>query len=177
MLLNPREKFFLSSKKFIIHALILLAVIANMIPFRIPEFPRIFILIDTIAIYLFVVRNVNVFSYTFIFILGVWYDALIGLPLGTTAIANMIATRIFIFISNRILTIKTFIQEWFLYLFFVSFIVFEKWILLSIFSGGMQLPVIYIMQVLLSGLLYIPLYSMFNALRAKLVCKIGNDDL
>lgn len=169
MLMNPREKFFLRTKKFLIHIILLISVIANMIPFRVPGLPQVFALIDTIAIYFFVVRNRNVFSYTFIFVLGIWYDSLVGLPLGVTALANLVATRIFLFLANRMFIIKSFMQSWAFYLGFVSFIVLEKWSLLSIYYNNTQAFNIFLIQICLSGLLFIPLFNVFDFLRVKLV--------
>ena len=168
-MLSPQEKILLVHRNIIFYLIAIILVITNIVPIKISNLPSIFPMLDIMMIYYFSIVVPGRMPYWFIFVMGVWSDAIMGLPLGLTSLAILIAVKIFTSINTRLIIKRQFHQLWGQYVMFSLLILFIKWVILSIYHGNLY-PILWmILQVLISSLLYVVMHKVFGYLNKLLI--------
>ena len=83
-----------------LHLIAILFVILNVSDVRIAGLSNVIPLFDLMMIFYFAVFRRN-FSIWFIFLLGLWNDALNGNPLGTTSLCYIFLVKVFSLLNHR----------------------------------------------------------------------------
>lgn len=152
----------------ILHLVAILLVIFNVSDIRIAGLSDLIPLFDLMAVFYFAVFT-NVFAVWFIFLLGVWNDALNGNALGTTAICYILLTKFFAVLNHKLMIRDNFRQIWQQFIAFCFCFLLIKWLMLSIFNGEFLSISTVVVQFILSSVLYVPLHKCFDYLRVKLL--------
>ena len=155
-------------------ALYLIAIIFvafNITSIKVLSIATIFPLLDVMMVFYFAIFRQN-FGIWFIFLMGIWCDALTGNDLGITSLCYIIMVKFFLTINHKMLIRENFIQIWQQFVAFSFVIISLKWGLLSVLEGtfiGITVPLI---QFLISVFLYVPMHKFFDYLSLKL---LGDD--
>ncbi len=156
------------SRVIILHLVAILLVILNVSDVRIAGLSDIIPLFDLMAVFYFGVFK-NTFSIWFIFLLGVWNDALNGNPLGTTALCYIVLTKFFALINTKLIIRENFNHIWQQFVVFCLVFLLMKWAMLSIFNGEFLNVTTLIVQFILSSVLYVVVHKVFDHLSTKLL--------
>lgn len=151
-----------------LHLVAILFVITNVSDVRIAGLSNIIPLFDLMMIFYFGAFK-NVFGIWFIFLLGVWNDALNGNPLGTTALCYILLVKFFSLLNQKMVIKERFIQIWQQFIAFCFLFLLMKWTILSIFNGAPYGLVTPAAQFVLSSVLYIVMHKFFDYLSQKLL--------
>ena len=155
-------------------ALYLIAIIFvafNITSIKVLSIATIFPLLDVMMVFYFAIFR-QTFGIWFIFLMGIWCDALTGNDLGITSLCYIIMVKFFLTINQKMLIRENFIQIWQQFVAFSFVIIALKWGLLSVLEGtfiGITVPLI---QFLISVFLYVPIHKFFDYLSLKL---LGDD--
>ena len=117
-------------------------------------------LFDVMAIFYFTIFS-NVFSLWFVFLLGIWSDALNGNPLGCTSLIYVVLIKIAAILNQKFAIKENFKIIWQKFAIFCFFVLFLKWILLSIFYGVFYGVATIFVQFILTTLLYAVMHKIF----------------
>jgi cell shape-determining protein MreD len=156
------------SRIVILHLIAILFVIFNISDVRIAGLSSLFPLFDLMCVFYFAVFR-NVFSIWFVFLLGIWNDALNGNPLGLTALCYILLIKLFLFLNGRMMIKEKFRQIWQQFTLFCFLFLLMKWVLLSIFNSSFYSPSGALVQLVLSSSLYILMHKFFDYLCSKLL--------
>ncbi len=156
------------SRVIILHLVAILFVIFNVSDIRIAGLSDLIPLFDLMAVFYFAVFR-NVFAVWFIFILGVWNDALNGNPLGTTALCYILLTKFFVLLNHKLMIRENFRQSWEQFVSVCFCFLLMKWLMLSIFNGEFYSVTTIIAQFILSSVFYVAVHKFFDYLSAKLL--------
>ncbi|NBV07049.1 MAG: hypothetical protein EBS06_07455 [Proteobacteria bacterium] len=156
------------SRVVILHLIAILFVIFNMSNIRIAGLSDIIPLFDLMAVFYFVVFK-NVFGVWFIFLLGIWSDALNGNPLGATSICYIVLTRLFLLLNSKLMIRENFRHIWQQFIVFCFCFLLMKWLILSIFSDDFYNVTRIVAQFILSSSLYVVMHKFFDYLSLKLL--------
>jgi rod shape-determining protein MreD len=156
------------TKIILLYLFVVFLAILNLSNIKIAGFSRIMPLFDLMAIFYFVVLK-DKFGLLFVFILGIWNDALSGNLLGLTSLCYIILIKSFILFNNRILVRENFIQIWQQFVVFCFLFLFVKWTILVIMNGKSSSVSILFIQLFLSSFFYILMHRLFDYLSAKLL--------
>lgn len=151
-----------------LHLVAILFVITNVSDVRIAGLSNIIPLFDLMMIFYFGAFK-NVFGIWFIFLLGIWNDALNGTPLGTTALCYILLVKFFSLLNQKMVIKEKFIQIWQQFIAFCFLFLLMKWAILSIFNGAPYSLVTPAVQFVLSSALYIVMHKFFDYLSQKLL--------
>jgi rod shape-determining protein MreD len=99
------------SRVILLHLVAILFVIFNVSDIRIAGLSDLVPLFDLMAVFYFAVFR-NVFAVWFIFLMGIWNDALNGNPLGTTALCYIVLTKFFALLNHKLMIRENFKQIW-----------------------------------------------------------------
>lgn len=155
------------SGSIIIHLLAILSIIVNLSSIEISGFTRVLPLFDLMIIFYFAIFK-RIFAIWFIFILGVWNDALNGLPLGLSSICYIFTIKTFSALNHKLIIRENFIQIWQQFLAFSLMFLLLKWSLVSIFSGTLYSIINPAIQFILTGILYVLAHRVFDYLSEKI---------
>lgn len=159
------------SKVVALHFIAILFVIFNISDVKIAGLTNVIPLFDLMIIFYFAVFRDD-FALWFVFLMGIWNDALVGNPLGVTALCYILLVKLFI-ILNKKLNIRDNFQH-----IVKQFVVFAftfllmKWMMLSLFSGSLYNAKILLVQFILTSVVYVVMHKFFDYLTVKL---LGND--
>ncbi len=156
------------SQTILLHLIAILFVIFNVSDIRIAGLADLIPLFDLMIIFYFGIFK-NVFSVWFIFLLGIWNDALNGTPLGTTALCYILLGKFFSVLNSKMMLKENFKQIWQQFVAFCFLFLLMKWAILSIFSESAHSVVTPLVQFILSSLLYILMHKFFDYLSEKLL--------
>ena len=151
-----------------LHLIAIFFVILNVSNIKISGFLIVMPMIDLMMVFYFTVFRQS-FGLWFIFLLGIWSDALNGNPLGTTSLCYILITRFFLMINHKIMVKENFNQIWRQFIFFCLLFLLMKWMILSFLSGvfyGINVPLI---QLVFSSLVYVVMHKFFDYLSQKLL--------
>lgn len=151
-----------------LHLIAILFVIINVSDIRITGLSHIIPLFDLMMIFYFGAFK-NTFGIWFIFLLGIWNDALNGNPLGTTALCYILLVKLFSILNHKMMIKENFRQVWRQFVAFCFLFLLMKWLILSIFSGRFVSITNALVQLLLSSALYILMHKFFDYLSHKLL--------
>lgn len=126
-------------------------------------------MLDVMMIYYFSVYKSDVFPYWFLFLLGLWSDALNAIPLGITSLCYIIAVKFFIVVNQRLVFKENFSQILQQFIGFLFLILFLKWMMLSIYNSNFYNPKNALLQMLISPIFYIVMHRFFDYLSHKLL--------
>lgn len=156
------------TKSLILHIVVVVLAIMNLTNINIAGFNDIMPAFDLMAVFYFTIYK-NVFGLFFIFLLGIWNDALNGNPLGITSLIYIILIKFFLILNIRILNRDNFVKLWQQFIYFVIFYFLGKWVFLAILNGGSSSFGILLVQIIVCGLFYIPIHKLFDYLSIKLL--------
>lgn len=156
------------SRVILLHLVAILFVIFNVSDVRIAGLSDLIPLFDLMSIFYFVVFK-SFFAVWFIFLLGIWNDALNGNPLGVTAICYIVLTKFFLLLNHKLLIRENFKQIWQQFVAFCFCFLLMKWLILSIFNGEFYSVTTVVVQFILSSVLYVVMHKVFDYLSAKLL--------
>ena len=125
-------------------------------------------LFEVMIIYYFAVYQNNIFGSWILFLLGIWSDALNGLPIGITSLIYLIVVKLFNFIRQKQAIKENFasiLQE---FAIFISIILLLKWMLLSIYNKNFYNITSYIIQIIVSCIAYVLIHKICDFLFKKL---------
>ncbi len=152
----------------LLHLIAILFVILNVSNIRIAGLSHIIPLFDLMMIFYFAAFK-NTFGIWFIFLLGIWNDALNGSPLGTTPLCYILLVKIFSVLNQKMVIKENFRQVWQQFIAFCFLFLTMKWLILSIFNGQFISITNALVQLVLSSCLYVLMHKFFDYLSRKLL--------
>jgi len=155
------------TKNFLLYFSAILLTIANLSDVKIAGFSDVMPLLDLMAVFYFAIYK-NKFGLAFLFLLGVWGDALNGNVLGISSLCYIVLVKLFAFFNNRILAKENFIQIWQQFVVFIAMFLLLKWLLFLVINGKASSFYLLIFQVLISSFFYVPMHVFFDFLSKKL---------
>jgi rod shape-determining protein MreD len=126
-------------------------------------------LFDVMIIYYFAVYRNGIFSFWFLFLLGLWSDALSGLPLGITSFCYLLVVKFFHILNQRFSLRENFRQIFEQFIGFIFALLILKWLLLSLYNGAFYSLSPILAQMILTSVLYIIMHKFFDYLSRKLI--------
>ena len=156
------------SRLIALHLIAILFVILNISDVKIAGLSDLIPLFDLMIIFYFAIFK-NVFGIWFIFILGIWNDALNGSPLGTTALCYILLVKFFILVNSKMMIREDFKQIWQQFIAFCFLFLAMKWLILSVFNAGFFSLTTPLVQFVLSSALYILMHKFFDYISSKLL--------
>jgi rod shape-determining protein MreD len=152
----------------ILHLIAILLTITNISDIKIAGIQKIMPLFDLMIIFYFSIFK-NKFRVWFIFVLGIWNDALNGNLLGITSLTYIISIKIFLILNDRMILKENFIQVWRQFISFCLLFLIMKWAILSISQPGSYSLTTPLIQLIISSLFYVIMHKFFNYLTQKLL--------
>jgi rod shape-determining protein MreD len=156
------------SRVIMLHLIAILFVIMNVSDIRIAGLSNILPLFDLMIVFYFAIFR-NFFAIWFIFLLGIWNDALNGNPLGLTALCYILLIKFFTLLNGKMMIRENFKQIWQQFIAFCFLFLFMKWLILSAFNGAFYSLNTVAVQFSLSSVLYILMHKFFDYLSVKLL--------
>ena len=111
----------------------------------------------------------NDFGLWFVFLMGVWSDALTGDSLGVTALCYVLLVKLFSILNVKLNIKENFGQIWKQFIIFCVVFFFMKWSFLSVMSGSLQSINTMLIQLVLSSVFYVAMHKFFDYLSIKLL--------
>ncbi len=142
--------------------------ILNLSNIKITGFAKIMPLLDLMMIFYFTIFKER-FGLWFVFILGIWNDALNGNLLGLTSLCYIILIKLFMLFNNRALARENFVQIWQQFIAFCFLFLFIKWIIFVIINGKASSVGALFIQLILSSFFYVLMHMFFDYLSKKLL--------
>lgn len=127
-------------------------------------------LFDVMMIFYFAIFRRD-FGLSFIFLLGVWSDALNGNPLGLTSLSYIIIVRIFMVVNDRFLSKENFLQIWQQFIAFAFVFLLIKLIIFVLIYGKFSSISSIGVQFIVSVFAYVFMHLCFDYLSVKLLGK------
>jgi hypothetical protein len=156
------------TKSILLHIIAIVFAIMNLTNVNIAGFNDVFPAVDVMAVFYFAIYK-NIFGLFFIFLLGIWSDALNGNPLGITSLLYIMLIKFFLILNNRILNKDNFIKIWQQFIYFLVFYFLGKWAFLTVVNGNSSSFVVLLVQIIICGLFYVPIHKLFDYLSNKLL--------
>jgi cell shape-determining protein MreD len=142
----------------------------NVSKVNIAGFADILPLFDLMAIFYFAVFK-NVFGIWFIFLLGIWSDALNGNLLGVTPLCYILLIKFFVVLTNKLLIRENFKQVCQQFVLFCFLFLSMKWVILSVLNDYPYSVISPLVQLILSSVCYVLMHKFFDFLSEKLLEK------
>ena len=152
------------------HLITVLFVIMNVSSINVAGFANVVPLFDLMAIFYFAVFK-NIFAIWFIFLLGIWSDALNDNMLGTTALCYILLIKFFLLLNQKMLIRENFKQVCEQFALFCFLFLLMKWAILSIIGGTFYSIVTPLVQMVLSSVFYVLMHKFLDFLSSKLLDK------
>lgn len=156
------------SRTVVLHLVAILLVILNISDIRVAGLSSLIPPFDLMSVFYFAVFK-NVFGIWFIFLLGIWNDALNGNPLGATAICYIIVVKMFSLLNTKMMIRDNFKQIWQQFLVFCFFSFLIKWAIISVFNGQFSSISTMSVQFMISIFVYVLMHKFFDYLSEKLL--------
>ncbi len=141
--------------------LTLLLAMLTVVPLRIPDFAPVTPALTVIAVYYWSIYRPVLLPMAAVFGVGLFQDALAGMPLGLTALV-LITVQYVVIAQRRFLHGKTFLVEWWGFMLVMPGAAFLIWLLFSLYFGVLVAPRPLGFQLLLSVALYPCLAWLFS---------------
>ncbi len=154
----------------LIHLIAILLVILNVSDIEIAGFADVMPLFDLMAVFYFAIFR-NVFAIWFIFLLGIWNDALNDNILGVTSLCYILLTKLFLLLSNKMLIRENFKQVYEQFIIFCFLFLLMKWAILSVLNDTYYTIVTPLVQLALSSAFYVLMHKFFDFLSTKFLEK------
>lgn len=156
------------SRTLLLHLTAIFFVVFNITDIKIGGFSKLIPLFDLMVVFYFAIFH-QVFLIWFIFLLGLWNDALNGNPLGLTSLIYIVLVKFFVMINQKMMIRDNFNQVWKQFLFFCAVFLGLKWFFLSAFNAAIYSPVTILVQFILTSSVYVLMHKFFDYLYQKLV--------
>ena len=156
------------SRTIILHLIAVAFVIFNVSDIKIGGFSKLIPLFDLMMIFYFAVFH-RVFALWFIFLLGIWNDALNGNPLGLTPICYIALIKVFVALNQRLVIRENFKQLWRQFAIFCFCFLCLKWMILSAFNTAFYSVTTILVQFVLTSTFYVLMHKFFDYLYQKLI--------
>lgn len=156
------------TKKLVLYFAAIFFVTLNISDIRINSFALVLPMFDLMAVFYFASFK-RVFGLWFVFILGIWSDALGGNALGITPLCYIIVLKFFAVLNERMLIRENFVQIWRQFLFFCLVFLVLKWLFLSAFNGTLFGARNLMIQAIVSPIFYVVMHRFFDYLSKKLL--------
>ncbi len=160
------EKSF--SRIIILHLIAIFFVTFNISDIKIAGFSKLVPLFDVMMVFYFAIFR-QVFFVWFLFLLGIWSDALNGVALGITPLLYIGLTKLFIILNQKLMIRDNFKQIWKQFAAFCFCFLTLKWALLSIFGKGSYSFTTIFVQFILTSCIYVIMHKFFDYLNQKLL--------
>jgi hypothetical protein len=144
-----------------IYLLVIFLSIINVNNIKIAGFNYFFPLLEVMAIFYFAVFR-NMFSFPFIFFVGIWHDSINNINLGVTSFCYIIVVKIFFTINNRVLLKENFRQIWQQFAFFCFLFLLLKWLMISLLNGSFLAIKPILIQTVISMIAYAFVHKFFD---------------
>lgn len=151
-----------------LHLIALLFVIFNVSNIKVAGLSNVIPLFDLMMIFYFAVFR-NEFAMWFIFLMGIWSDALMGTQFGITSLCYIVSIRLFLALNDKLNIKETFEHIWKQFIAFSGFFLVMKWAIMSIFGGVFYAVNVIVVQFVLSSFLYVVMHKFFDYLSVKLL--------
>ena len=125
----------------------------TVVPLRIPDFAPVTPMLTVIAVYYWSIYRPDLLPMAAVFAVGVFQDALAGMPLGLSALV-LITVQYTVIAQRRFFHSKTFLVEWWGFMLVAPGAAFAGWLLASLYFGALVSPRPLGFQLLLSVALY-----------------------
>lgn len=122
---------------------------------------------DIMMVFYFAVYRAGIFGSWFLLILGIWSDALNGLPLGISSLCYIISVKFFLTLNQRVSMKENFRQILEQFVGFIFCVLMLKWLMLSIYNLNFYNITAALVQVALSSVLYVIMHKFFDYLSYK----------
>jgi len=142
--------------------------ILNLSNIKIAGFAKIMPLFDLMIIFYFTIFK-DRFGLWFVFLLGIWNDALNGNLLGLTSLCYIVLIKLFMLFNNRAFARENFMQIWQQFIAFCFLFLFIKWIIFVIINVKASSVGMLFVQWVLSSFFYILMHRFFDYLNKKLL--------
>ena len=153
-----------------LHLITVLFVIMNVSSFNVAGLSNVVPLFDLMAIFYFAVFK-NIFAIWFIFLLGIWSDALNDNMLGATSLCYILLIKFFLLLNQKMLIRENFKQVCEQFVLFCFLFLLMKWAILSIIAGAFYSIVTPLVQLTLSSVFYVLMHKFLDFLSSKLLDK------
>lgn len=124
---------------------------------------RLFPNLDIMIIFFFTICKIRVFPIWFVFILGIWSDALNGINIGISSLLYIILIKLFIFFNYPEKNINDFGKNIILFVLFLSILLILKTGFLSIYTG----KIYYLYHILIEFFISIGIYAILSSILLK----------
>jgi len=114
---------------------------------------------ETISIFYFTIFK-NFFGLWFIFLLGIWGDALSNNAIGISSFSYIIMVKFFQLANNKLIIKESFYQIWKQFSIFFAFILIIKWLLLSMIASNFY-PIYKLLMQLILTISFYPIIHKF----------------
>lgn len=153
-----------------LHLITVLFVIMNVSSFNVAGLANVVPLFDLMAIFYFAVFK-NIFAIWFIFLLGIWSDALNDNMLGATSLCYILLIKFFLLLNQKMLIRENFKQVCEQFVLFCFLFLLMKWAILSIIAGAFYSIITPLVQLVLSSVFYVLMHKFLDFLSSKLFDK------
>lgn len=153
--------------RLMLHFIAVLFVILNVSVVDVAGFSSVIPLFDLMAIFYFTVFK-GIFAIWFVFLLGIWNDALNGNLLGATSLCYILLIKLFMMLNHKMMIKENFKQVCEQFVLFCFLFLLMKWAVLSILNGVVYSLISPLVQLLLSSVFYVLMHKFFDFLSAKL---------
>ncbi|MDA7705620.1 hypothetical protein N8772_04010 [Rickettsiales bacterium] len=119
--------------------------------------------LDVMLIFFFTICKIGIFPIWFIFILGIWSDAISGINIGISSLLYIVLIKLFLFFNYPEKNITDFRKNMFLFFMFLAIFYILKIGFLSIYNG--QIYNLY--NLAIEFFISIALYSIFSSILLK----------
>ncbi len=126
-------------------------------------------LFEIMIIYYFAIYKNNIFGFWFLFLIGIWGDALVGLPIGITSFIYLIVVKLFNFIRYKQVLQENLASIMAEFTIFIFVILTLKWLFLSIYYKNIYDVTPFILQMIISCIAYILIHKFFDFLSKKIL--------
>lgn len=154
----------------LLHLVAIIFVVMNVSQVTVAGFDNVTPLFDLMAIFYFAVFK-NVFGIWFVFLLGIWNDALNENLLGVTSLCYILLIKSFSALNNKMFVTENFKHVFGQFVIFCFLFLFIKWVILSVVNSSNYSIVTPLVQLVLSSSFYVLMHKFFDFLSEKLLEK------
>lgn len=156
------------SKFILLHIIAVLFVIINVSNIEISGLSNLIPLFDLMMVFYFTIFK-RVFAIWFVFILGIWSDALSGSFLGATSLCYILIIKSFLAVNSRMFPKEDFKDVFKQFIIFCFLFLMLKWLILSIFAASFYSLKTPLVHLILTPVLYVVMHKFFDYLSQKLL--------
>jgi rod shape-determining protein MreD len=151
-----------------LYLIAILFVIMNVSDIRIAGLSNLIPLFDLMMVFYFTIFK-NIFPVWFVFVLGIWNDALNGNPLGTTAFCYIMLIKLFSLLNSKMMIRENFWQIWQQFIVFCFLFLLMKWAILSVLNATFLNIINPAVQFALSAIIYVLMHKFCDYLSQRLL--------